>query len=138
MSKADTERKRHFNAKLHKKRDFLHVHLSKPLKEKLKTKKRALLVRKGDKVKVMRGSSKGKEGKVASVDYVKLKVYLEGIAKRTARGREMLVGFEASNLLLLERGERGKITKEEVKTEIKPEVKETLAEKKPVTEKPAQ
>ncbi len=117
--KADTERKKRFNAKLHKRKDFLHVHLSKQLKEKLKTKKRALLVRRGDKVKIMRGSSKGKEGKITKVNHVDSKVFIEGITKRTARGREVLVAFEPSNLLLIERGEKGKMIKEEIKAEVK-------------------
>lgn len=100
--KSDTERKIRYNAKIHKKKDFLHVHLSKDLRQKLKTKKRAILVHKGDKVKIMRGFAKTKVGKVAKVNYNKVKVYVEGISKRTARGKEVLVAIEPSNLLLLE------------------------------------
>ncbi len=110
MAKADSERKRHYNARIHKKKDFLHVHLSKPLREKLKTKKRALLVRKGDRVKIMRGSHKGKQGKVSRTSHRKTKVYIEGITSRTARRKEVLVAFEPSNLMLIEREE--KIVKE--------------------------
>lgn len=106
MSKADTERKRRYNADLHKKRDFLHVHLSKALKERLKTTKRAMLVRKGDKVKIMRGKHKGKEGKISNVDYIDVKVFIEGVMQRTGRGKETFIPFEPSNLLLLERVEK--------------------------------
>jgi len=100
--KPDTERKIRYKSKLHKKKDFLHVHLSKDLRQKLKIKKRALLVHKGDKVKIMRGFARDKVGKVAKVNYNKVKVYVEGISKRTARGKEVLVAIEPSNLLLLE------------------------------------
>ncbi len=100
--KSDTERKMYYNAKLHKKKDFLHVHLSKDLRQKLKIKKRAILVHKGDKVKIMRGFARDKVGKVVKVNYNKVKVYVEGISKRTARGKEVLVAIEPSNLLLLE------------------------------------
>lgn len=100
--KPDTERKKYYNARLHKKKDFLHVHLSKDLRQKLKIKKRALLIHKGDKVMVMRGSGRNKTGKVAKVNYNKSKVYIEGISNRTARGKEILVALEPSNLLLLE------------------------------------
>ncbi|MBS3068321.1 50S ribosomal protein L24 [Candidatus Micrarchaeota archaeon] len=100
--KSDTERKIRYNAKIHKKKDFLHVHLSKDLRQKLKTKKRSLLVHKGDKVKIMRGFARDKTGKVADVNYNKVKVYVEGVTKRTARGKEVLTALEPSNLLLLE------------------------------------
>ena len=50
----------------------------------------------------MRGFARDKVGKVAKVNYNKVKVYVEGISKRTARGKEVLVAIEPSNLLLLE------------------------------------
>lgn len=100
--KADTERKKRYNARLHEKKAFLHVHLSKELRQRLKIKKRSLLVHKGDKVKIMRGSNRGKIGKVAKVNYNKTKVYVEGISNRTARGKEVPVPLESSNLLLVE------------------------------------
>lgn len=115
--KSDTERKMRYNAKMHKKKDFLHVHLSKDLRQKLKTKKRAILVHKGDKVKIMRGFAKTKVGKVAKVNYNKVKVYIEGVTKRTARGKEVLIAIEPSNLLLLETEmtkERKELFKQEV------------------------
>lgn len=128
--KADTERKKRFHAKLHKKKDFLHVHLSKQLREKLKTTKRALLVHEGDKVKVMRGSNKGKEGKITKVNHNDVKVFIEELTKRTARGREIQIAFEPSNLLLLDRGDKGKkVATQEIKTEIKEEKTEKVVQK---------
>ena len=100
--KPDTERKKRYNAKLDTKKNFLHVHVSKELRKKLNVKKRSLLVHKGDKVKIMRGSSRDKIGKVVRVNYNKVKVYVEGVSKRTARGKEVLMALEPSNLLLIE------------------------------------
>ena len=98
--KPDTERTKRYTAKLHKKKDFLNVHVSKELSKKLKKKKRALLIHHGDEVKIMRGSSKGKAGHVVKVDYIRSLIYIEGITKRTARGKEVLVPMQPSNLIL--------------------------------------
>ncbi|MBI2079947.1 50S ribosomal protein L24 [Candidatus Micrarchaeota archaeon] len=98
--KSDSERKKHYNAKLHQKKSYLHVHLSKELRQKMKSKKRSILLKKGDQVKVMRGSLKGKSGKVARVDYNRSKVFIEGLTRKNLRGRDILVPIDPSNLLL--------------------------------------
>lgn len=99
--KSDTERKKFYAEPLHKRKSRLHVHLSKGLREKLKVKKRAVLVRKGDTVKVMRGPGKGKEAKVSDVNTARRKVFVEGVLAKNARGREVATALEPSNLLLL-------------------------------------
>jgi large subunit ribosomal protein L24 len=99
--KSDTERKKFYTEKLHKRKSRLHVHLSKELRAKLKAKKRAVLVHKGDTVKVMRGPGKGKEAKVSDVNTLRLKVFVEGVMVKNARGREVAQALEPSNLLLL-------------------------------------
>lgn len=78
------------------------AHLSKELKAKLGTKKRAISLRKGDKVRVIRGKYKGKEGVVAKASTKTAKIYIEGITVKNARGKEVLVPFDASNLLITE------------------------------------
>ncbi len=98
--KSDTERKDYHSEKLHKRKNRMHSHLSKELRSRLKSKKRAVSLRKGDTVKVMRGPHKGKEAKVSDVNVVRRKVFLEGITVKNARGRELPVPLEASNLLL--------------------------------------
>ena len=153
--KPDTERRRYHTEKLHRRKKRMHVHLSKTLRGKLKSKRRAIGLRNGDQVRVMRGPSKGKEAKVSRASTQKRKVYLEGITTRTARGREVPIPLEPSNLLLIaieETPERKKIftedafrkkeppkkkevKKEEKKEEKKPEVKKE--EKKPPEAKPA-
>lgn len=93
-------RKKLFESPYHIRRKNLHIHLSKDLKEKYKLNKRAILPNKGDTVKVMRGSFKGKIAKITRVSVKKIKVYLEGITRKNARGKEVLIPFSPSNLLL--------------------------------------
>jgi large subunit ribosomal protein L24 len=99
--KSDTERKIYYNEKLHKRKSRLHVHLSKDLRGKLKAKKRAILVRQGDTVRVMRGPGKGKDAKVGQVSVLRRKVFLEGVTVKNLRGKEVPVPVEPSNLLLI-------------------------------------
>ncbi|NYZ74461.1 50S ribosomal protein L24 [Candidatus Micrarchaeota archaeon] len=99
--KSDTERKRYYTEKLHRKKSRLHVHLSKELRTQLRVKKRAILARTGDTVRVMRGPQKGKEAKISKVDVVKRKMFLEGVAVQNARGKEMPLALQPSNLMLI-------------------------------------
>lgn len=98
------QRKERFQSPLHLKRKMLAAHLSKEAREKLKTKRRSLVVRKGDKVKVLRGDKKGHVGKVARVDIKKIKVFVEGVTSREAKGTEKLAPVDPSNLLIIEAG----------------------------------
>ncbi len=110
--KPDIERKKRYNAPLHIKKKFMRVNLSKELRAKMK--KRNVLAKKEDSVKIMRGSLKGKEAKISKISHTKGKIYLEGISKKTARAREMLIPFEPSNLMLISLSERGKIKDKKV------------------------
>ncbi len=147
--KSDTERKHYYKARLHEKTKRMHVHLSKELRAKLKRKRRSLLVREGDRVRIMRGPDRGKTVKVARVSHLSMKVYCEGLALRNAKGREVPKALQPSNLLLVgleqtkERkeifAEEAFVKKEEKKVEPKPEAKseakaEARAEAKPKTE----
>ena len=97
--KADIERKRYFKAPLHLRRKRMHVHLSPELRKLIG--KRALLVRAGDKVRIMRGKNKNQEKVVAKVDYRYYRVYLQGVSRKNARGEERLIPFHPSNLMLI-------------------------------------
>ena len=99
--KSDTERKKYYTEKLHKKRSRLHVHLSKDLRGKLKTKKRAVLVHRDDRVKVMRGPGTGKEARVLRVSTLQRKVFVEGVVSKNRKGKENALALEPSNLLLI-------------------------------------
>jgi len=100
--KSDTERKNYHNAKLHERRKKLHAHISKELKGKLKKKRRSILLRKGDKVKIVRGVESGKTGKIAQISTSKRKVYIEAVTTRTAKAKEVLIPIQPSNLVVLE------------------------------------
>ena len=99
--KPDIERKRYFSAKMHQKKKNMDVHLSKELRGRMKRKKRAIGVRKGDKVKIMRGQHSGKEAKVVKVSVADRLVFLEGFTRKTARGKELSIPFQPSNLMLI-------------------------------------
>src|SRR2546425_118880 len=79
-TKPRTQRKRAANAPLHTKRIMASSHLAPEIRDKSKVHlPRALPVRKGDTVRIMRGGFRGKEGKVVSVDRVHSTVVIEGI-----------------------------------------------------------
>jgi large subunit ribosomal protein L24 len=100
--KRDTERKKLALAKKEKKKALLNVHISKDLKKRMKKKMRSLLVRKGDRVRVMRGDMDGKEGKVLRVNYGRAVVFVEGITSKNSKGTEIPMALQPSNLLLLD------------------------------------
>ncbi len=97
------QRKRVYDAKLHQRHKFLHATLSKELREKYG--KRAIRVRKGDKVKVMRGNYAGHTGKVLEVDMKKLVIYVDGVTVKKANGEEVAKPVHPSNVMIVEIGE---------------------------------
>ena len=92
------QRKYLFNAPLHLRQRLVSAHLSDDLRKKHGV--RSLALRKGDSVKVMRGSFRGKVSKVDRVDLNRLKVYLEGVDVVRREGSKALVPFSASSLLV--------------------------------------
>jgi len=71
------QRKYVANAPLHLKRKFISVNLSKELRKNHE--KRNVPLRKGDKVKIMRGKFKNKQGKVVEIKIKTLKIFVENI-----------------------------------------------------------
>ena len=98
--KPSKQRKYKANAPKHIKGKLMAAHLSKELKKKHKT--RSIPVRKGDKVKVMKGQFRGKSGKIESVDTKKSKAYITGIEFIKKDGSKALYPIHASNLLIEE------------------------------------
>ncbi len=92
------QRKKLYNLPLHKKRKLLSARLSKELQKEYG--KRNFPIRKGDKVKIMRGDFKGKEGEVAKVSHTKALVYVKGITVKNQKGEEKLVPLQPSNLMI--------------------------------------
>ena len=88
------------NAPKHVVKKFMSVHLSKDLRKKYST--RNILVRKGDKIKVMRGEFAKKEGRVSRVNYKRRKVYAENIDLIKRAGAKAQVGLQPSNLMIIE------------------------------------
>ncbi len=78
----------------------LSVHLSKELQQKYKT--RAVRVRTGDKVKVMRGSHKGKEGKVEGVDTTNYRVHVAKVEVAKKQGGTSKYPLRPSNLMIVD------------------------------------
>ena len=102
------QRKYRYNAPLHIKKRFLSAHLSPTLREKYH--KRSLVIRKGDKVKILRGDYKNTEATVERVSVVRSKVYLSGLTYTKKDGTRVSFPFEASNLMIVELGEvKGRI-----------------------------
>ena len=131
--KPSKQRKFLHTAPLHVRRKLLSAHLSKELRQQFK--RRALPLRKGDEVEVMRGGYAGKTGKVSKVDLKYYKVYIEGITRRRTVGTEVQVPIHPSNLkitnLSLDDEFRRKILQR--KGGIKLEKPKELEEKKDVT-----
>jgi large subunit ribosomal protein L24 len=94
------QRKYVANAPLHTQGTFLHVHLSKALRDKHKT--RVLRVRKGDKVKVLRGGNRGAEQKVDRVDTKNGRVFLQKMERAKKEGGVIPIPFSPSNLMITE------------------------------------
>ena len=95
-----TTRKAHFTAPSHIRR----VMMSSPLSEALKNKYNvnAMPVVKGDKVKILRGTYKGKEGKVTEVYRKKWVIHVEGINRDKVNGSSAKVGIDASKVEIIE------------------------------------
>ena len=121
-SKPSKQRKFFHNMPTHKRQKNLAANVSKPLRKNLG--KRSLPLRKGDKVKVMRGSHKGFEGKVSRTNYEKQQVFLEKLVRKKNDGTEQLIPMHASNLMIvdIDKSDARRLGKE--KTEKKAEKKE--------------
>lgn len=103
-SKPSKKRKAFFNAPLHERQKLVSVHLSRELRKKLK--KRSIPIRKGDKVLVLKGRFKKKEGTVSRVSLNGLKVFIEGVLIKKQRGGEKLAPLVPSQLVALQLAER--------------------------------
>ncbi|MFW5846662.1 MAG: 50S ribosomal protein L24 [Nanoarchaeota archaeon] len=94
------QRKYLANAPLHLRRKFLSANLSKILREKHG--KRNIQVRKGDKVKIMRGNFKGKSGKITAIKPKLGRIYIENIQRKKLDGSNVQVPIRPSNMQIIE------------------------------------
>ena len=121
------QRKYLANAPLHLKGKLMSVNLSKDLRKKLG--RRNIEVRKGDKVKIMRGKYKNKTGKVERVSIKYTAIYVEGIQVKKQDGSKASVKLRPSNLQIIEVNSDDKKRMKKQKTETK-EVKKVESKEK--------
>jgi len=138
------QRKAFFNAPLHKKRKMMSSHLEENLL--LKYDKRSVPVVKGDTVRVMRGSFRGHENKVVSVNFKKNSINIEGITMAKADGNKIPKPIHPSNVIitklnLTDKWRRSKLerdlsedTRKEIEKEAAEQIKEAEAEQKRLEE----
>ncbi len=123
------QRKYRFNAPLHLKQKFLHIHLSADLRKKYGL--RNVQISKGDKVRIMRGKFAKKEGKVERVSLKYEKVYLTGIEIIKKEGTKLPVPLTPSNLMIIDLNLGDKKRKAKLESKIKsPKSKDDKTENK--------
>jgi large subunit ribosomal protein L24 len=143
-SKSKKQRLYHHKKALHRKQQDLAGQANKKLRQQLGV--RSIALRKGDTVKVVRGTKKGTRGKITAVDYKKGVIFVDKLVRKKASGEEIPLPIHASKTLVLEidksdakRFKGKKIQREEKKQpEIKKEEKKEEKEKKKTQRKERQ
>ncbi|KAK9381996.1 60S ribosomal protein uL24 [Kockiozyma suomiensis] len=97
-SSRSKSRKAHFAAPSSVKRVIMSAPLSKELREQYKV--RSIPIRKDDEISVVRGSYKGKEGKVTSVYRLKYIIQVEKLTKDKADGSSVPVSVHPSKVVI--------------------------------------
>ncbi|CAO3625995.1 unnamed protein product [Cunninghamella echinulata] len=91
-------RKAHFTAPSHIRQKLMSSALSKELKEKHSV--NALPIRRDDEVLVVRGTYKGREGKVVQVYRKKWVIHIERVTREKANGATAPIGIHPSNVVV--------------------------------------
>ncbi|KAK5947310.1 60S ribosomal protein L26A [Knufia obscura] len=91
-------RKAHFSAPSHERRVIMSAPLSKELREKHGV--RSIPIRKDDEVTVVRGSQKGREGKITSVYRLKYLVHIERVSREKSNGQSVPIGIHPSKVVV--------------------------------------
>lgn len=94
------QRKYRYNAPLHVAREFLNSHLSRDLRKKYGL--RAVIVRKGDRARIMRGQFKGRMGAIENVDVKNCRIAVEGATYTAREGKKKPYLIHPSNIIILE------------------------------------
>ncbi|MFH0972316.1 MAG: 50S ribosomal protein L24 [Candidatus Micrarchaeota archaeon] len=118
-----------YHSEIHQMKRLLKIHLGKDLRQKYK--KTALLAKKGDKVKVLTGEFRKREGKINEVDTKEAKIYVEGLIRKKQGGKEVFAALEPSNCILVEWNEP---KRKEMKARKKPAAATTA--QKPISQQP--
>ena len=119
-------KKRKYLAKapLHIKKRFVRANLSKELRKKYE--KRNIGLRKGDKVKIMRGEHRKKEGKVTNVLLKMGKITIENIQKKKRDGSKVDIKIDPANVQIIELDVNDKNREKSIKQGKKEETKEKI------------
>ncbi|KAI1659269.1 putative 60S ribosomal protein L26-1 [Daldinia decipiens] len=91
-------RKAHFGASSGERRVIMSAPLSKELREKYNV--RSIPVRKDDEVTIVRGTNKGREGKVTSVYRLKYQIHIERVTRDKASGQSVPLGIHPSKVVI--------------------------------------
>lgn len=92
------QRRARENAPLHRKSKEIRVHLDQGKFKDVPSKR--VTLRKGDTVKIIRGSRSGHEGKVAQIDVKRRKVSIEKALLRKSNNKEVSLWFDPTNLVI--------------------------------------
>ncbi|OJI83249.1 hypothetical protein ASPTUDRAFT_124956 [Aspergillus tubingensis CBS 134.48] len=88
----------HFNAPSSERRVILSAPLSSELRAKYNV--RSMPIRKDDEVMVVRGSNKGREGKVTSVYRLKWAIHVERISRDKSNGQSVPIPLHPSKVVI--------------------------------------
>merc|ERR1712028_8775 len=91
-------RKAHFTAPSSVRRTIMSAHLNKELNQKYHVK--SMPIRKDDEVIVVRGSNRGREGKVIQVYRKKYVIHIERVTREESNGSTVNVGIHPSNVVI--------------------------------------
>ncbi|EAT85560.1 hypothetical protein HBI56_133830 [Parastagonospora nodorum] len=91
-------RKAHFSAPSSVRRVIMSAPLSKELREKHGV--RSIPIRKDDEIMVVRGSNKGREGKVTSVYRLKYCIHVNGIVREKSNGQSVPIPLAPSKVVV--------------------------------------
>jgi large subunit ribosomal protein L24 len=98
VKKPRKQRKHLYNAPAH----LRHKFMAAPLSQELISSKgaKALPVRKGDTVRIMRGDHTGFEGKVSRIDLKKYRIFVEGLTREKVDGTNIFVSVHPSKVMI--------------------------------------
>jgi large subunit ribosomal protein L24 len=99
-TKARKQRKYRFTLPTHTRQRLIRSHLSKELKKKYN--RRSIGIRVGDKMRILRGQFKKKEGKIEHIDRKRERVYISGIEILKKDGSKSQFPIHPSNLIVVE------------------------------------
>ena len=114
-SKPRKGRKAHMKMHSHKRVKAIAGHLNKKLRTEVGS--RSVSLRKGDRVKLLRGTYKGKIGKITDVDHTKLRILIDGVKRKRSDGTEVQVPINPSNVIVdeLDKSDAKRFKKKELK-----------------------